>query len=190
MQLRGRVGRADLRQRVEHRRKHPLIAVLQQRRQRRLRALARRGRRASSPAPRAPTSARRDRAPEIEPMNVSTSSLRQRASAAARTDGHCADTRSISSSAARRIAQLRQRGDRFELQVLIDPRRGDQPAHRGAAARRRRARASAAHRLDAHGERLAARLRRPSTSGAGGPLILRRAEAARGKRARQLARRR
>ena len=81
-------------------------------------------------------------------------------------------------------AQLRQRGDRLELQVLVDFRRHDQPPHHRAAARvaeqRTRARPGCARR--------AARRRcRRSPAAARRPrCILDWPEAARGKRARQL----
>ena len=53
-------------------------------------------------------------------MNVSTSVRASALSAAARTDGHCGRHQIDQQLDRGRIAQLRQRGDRLELQVLID----------------------------------------------------------------------
>ena len=114
------VGGADLRERVEHRRDHALIAV------RSASPSAAPGRargpdrRASSPAPRAPTSARSGSSPEIDADERVDIGLRQRVQR--RRAGRRPLRRDqIDQQLDRaRIAQLRQRGDRLELQVLID----------------------------------------------------------------------
>ena len=114
--------RADLGQRVEHRRDHALVGCRSASRSAAPARARGPGRRASLASAARTDQCASGSSPEIELMKVSTSVFASALSAADRADGHCADTRSISSSTAAGSRQLRQRGDRFQLQVLIDAR--------------------------------------------------------------------